>query len=99
MEPDLSSQEAIALAKEIPSREIYGILTFLPIFSTFRSPFFSESVKEALHSRLSQCTPPSWDELDMGALLHEVNDTLDVKPKVFMTSLRHALTGFKVYFF
>ena len=39
-----------------------------------------------------------WDQLGIADMLHEENGRLGLKPKTFMTVLRHALTGMKVRF-
>jgi len=40
-------------------------------------------------------TEDSWDHLDINDMLHNENIRLGLKSKIFMTVLRHALTGMK----
>lgn len=68
----------------------------------------SENTLEAVIARLSSPTftsttdtpteadAESWIALPIADILHEENARLDIKPKVFMTVLRHAVTGMKV---
>ena len=59
----------------------------------------SERTLEAVITRLdSASTDASWDTLDIGNLIHEERAKTGVNQKVFMSTLRHALTGMKVRF-
>lgn len=51
---------------------------------------------EVVLRRIEQIgTGESWDQLHIADILHEENTQLGLKSKIFMTVLRHALTGMK----
>jgi hypothetical protein len=56
-----------------------------------------ECTLEAVVRRIEQIgTGESWEVLPMADILHVENAQLGLKSKIFMTVLRHALTGMKV---
>ena len=63
----------------------------------YRLTVLAENTLKAVLQRLeSSATGESWDQLNFNDILHEENVRLGLKSKVFMTVLRHALTGMKV---
>jgi len=61
-------------------------------------PISTSDRQKILEAVLKRVEPPAeelWDQLDFTAVLHEENTRLGLKPKIFMTVLRHALTGMK----
>jgi len=55
-----------------------------------------QNILEAVLRRVELTgTGGSWEQLSFADILHEENTHLGLKPKTFMTVLRHALTGMK----
>lgn len=64
------------------------------MYLTFLLIYRIDLVFSSVISRLEDS--PTWEEAEISKALHEEMDSLKIKPKTFMTLLRHALSGMKV---
>jgi glutamyl-tRNA synthetase len=97
-EPDLQSEEALGMVKALDpqDRGTSGLL-FLPSFLPHRVMLISllELVLSSVCKALSE-VPEPWEDQDILKVLHDTRKEIKASTKVFMKTLRHALTGFKV---
>lgn len=100
-EPDLNTQEAQDVLKKIPRVQFSKEPVLSPhsiVFShffLFLQQFLAHALNET-HQRLSQVPDQSWRDFDFSNTLHAEQDRLGYSAKIYMKTLRYALTGMKV---
>lgn len=64
-------------------------------YTVSQTSIFLDTTLQAVKSRL-ETEPASWVDTEISQVLHEETEKVSLKTRIFMTVLRHALTGMKV---